>query len=88
MKTALFVNNLKATYRSEIADATQTGPFGLTSGSESIIFKKHNSEPVVMSNLLPFISTMDREFPTIESENNRKFFVNYLNALWKQDHPR
>jgi len=40
-----------------------------------------------MSNLIPIVSTMDRKFPTIEAGDNRKFFVHYLNTLWRKDHP-
>ena len=38
-----------------------------------------------MSDLLPVVSEMDRNFSTIEKEENRKFFVNYLNQLWNKD---
>ncbi len=38
-----------------------------------------------MSNLLPYFSEMDVKFPTIESGNNRQFFVNYLNTLWAKE---
>jgi hypothetical protein len=45
------------------------------------------SGPVtVLSSMAPFFSEMARKFPTIESNNNRKFLVNYLNELWVKEH--
>ena len=98
MQTILFVNKLKADLWSEVPDYTKKAqenrPFALAEGVsqvwkwiESLVFNKHDWQKVVMSNLLPIISTMDRKFPTIEAGDNRKFFVHYLNTLWRKDHP-
>ncbi len=98
MQTILFVNKLKADSWSEVPDYTKKNqeyrPFALAEGAsqlwkwaESLVFNKHDWQKVVMSNLLPIVSTMDRKFPTIEAGDNRKFFVHYLNTLWRKDHP-
>ena len=99
MQTILFVNKLKADLWSEVPDYTKKAqenrPFALAEGVsqvwkwiESLVFNKHDWQKVVMSNLLPIISTMDRKFPTIEAGDNRKFFVHYLNTLWKNEHQK
>ncbi len=68
-------------------------PFSLSSTRydrifQNIIFKHNNgTEITILSDRIPILSTMDRKFPTIEAEQNRRFFVKYLNALWKQEHP-
>ena len=99
MQTILFVNKLKADLWSEVPDYTKKAqenrPFALAEGVsqvwkwiESLVFNKHDWQKVVMSNLLPIISTMDRKFPTIEAGDNRKFFIHYLNTLWKNEHQK
>lgn len=75
-----------------LKNTDQDYPFALaesrnTLWSKGIVFKKHDGELSIMSDLIPWISEMDRNFPTIEKKENRNFFVNYLNILWKKDHP-
>lgn len=101
MRVGLFLNTLRADnilWDKNSTDATKKSdpnrPFDLTGGIdqvwkgvESIVFKKHDGAPVVMSNAIPFFSEMDLKFPTIEEGDRRGFFVQYLNQLWKTDHP-
>lgn len=98
LRTAALINTMRSTdgLWKEIPDilknTDQDYPFALaesrnTLWSKGIVFKKHDGELSIMSDLIPWISEMDRNFPTIEKKENRNFFVNYLNILWKKDHP-
>ena len=100
LRTGIFVLSLKSNNDiwGEIPDYTKPQgnfPFDLADGvsqvwqgPQSIVFRKHDGEKVVMSNLLPYFSEMDVKFPTIESGNNRQFFVSYLNTLWAKEHEK
>ncbi|MBQ9553970.1 hypothetical protein IJU97_03280 [bacterium] len=39
----------------------------------------------VLSSFEPFFSEMAKNHPTIEKDNNREFFVKYLNKLRAED---
>ncbi|MDO4714109.1 MAG: hypothetical protein Q4B28_05755 [bacterium] len=98
LKTAALINTIRSDdgLWEEVPDVLKKTdkdyPFALAEGwttlwSKNIIFKKHDGNQTVISDLLPWISQMDWQFPTIEKKENRNFFVNYLNTLWKNDHP-
>jgi|GEM_PF-457364 hypothetical protein len=40
-----------------------------------------------MGDLIPFWSTMDRKYPTIEKGDNRKFLIAHLNKIWELEAP-
>jgi hypothetical protein len=84
------VNLIKAQCWDETPEAIKKdAPFELTwwvKFWESVQFAKHDWSKVVLSSFLPFISEMASNHPTVEKDNNRQFFVEYLNKLWKSDH--
>ena len=70
-------------------------PFDLSDGISqiwngiwSIVFKEAGgTQRVVMGDLIPFWSTMDRKYPTIEKGDNRKFLIAHLNKIWELEAP-
>ena len=70
-------------------------PFDLSDGISqiwngiwSIVFKEAGgTQRVVMGDMIPFWSTMDRKYPTIEKGDNRKFLIAHLNKIWELEAP-
>lgn len=93
IRTALLVNAIRMHEHiwGESPDHLRTNdenwPFDIgNSLTKSIYFKKNGGdEEVIISDLLPVVSNMDWNFPTLEARENRIFFAKYLNELWKND---
>ena len=90
----LFINYMKSTkWDRNVKAEYAKGPFVLSWGIkfwEDIQFmglNENGSPETVLSSMIPFFSDMAKNFPTIESNANRKFLVKYLNKLWEKDHP-
>ena len=90
LRTWLFINHIRETFWEEnVMRWINNKPFVLGSSlklRDDIQFMKPSGPVTVLSSMAPFFSEMARKFPTIESNNNRKFLVNYLNELWVKEH--
>lgn len=94
MRTAALINTLRehkniwGEETDKLRKTEKNWPFDVgNSLAKSIYFKKHGgSEVNIISDLVPRFSEMDRNYSTIEADQNREFFVKYLNELWAKDH--